>query len=311
MLATSTATTRPSSSTGAAQAWACCTSCCSSTAWLATSAAAWMAGEAFSAQDVSAATHQRGCWPCTRNSSRLNGRPAAGASSRAQAALRLIHSCAAERAWPCDATWPSKSSNRAARWLRAMRGADSANCSQPSASNTSCTVRSLCGGASATPTVPSWPSGSCSGVTINRSAPGCPSTLATWASGAAPLCWSGLRKANQRCARSGKDAGKSSWNCGSAACNATARQATPAPPRRARQASTASTKPAAGWLAGGLSAGAGPAAASGSSPRSDGKALIADRRVAGCDRVGAKASPGSARRPAGRRRHRSAGRQMI
>ena len=267
-----------------------------------------MAGEAFSAQEVSAATHQRGCRPCTRNSSRLKGRPGAGASSRAQAALRLIHSCAADRAWPWDATWPSRPSKRAARWLRAMRGADSANCSQPSANNTSCTVRSLCGGASATPTVPNCPSGSCSGLRTSRSAPGWPSTLAT---GATPLGWSRLRKANQRCARSGKDAGKSSWNCGSAACSATARQATPAPARRARQVSSASTKPGAGSAAGGLSKGTGPAGGAGSSPRSDGKALIAAHHGLGCGPGRATAARGSARHQAGPHRRPSTGRQRT
>ena len=253
--ATSTATVSPSPCTGSAHHGGCRTSCISTIARAATSAASCSAGAAFSAQAVSAVTHQRGRWRRTSNSVSVKPAPRSGASARAQAAVRLIHSCAAARALSWEATWPSSSSRCAARWLCARLAADSASCSQPSDSSTHWIVRSLCGGASAAPTTAAAPLGSCSVVAISRSEPALASTLAR-ATG-----WSAetrARRPAQASASARSPEGKASCQCASSPCRATARQTTPAAVRRVRHASSAPTRAASGVE--GMPAGAAAAA---------------------------------------------------
>ncbi len=101
--ATSTATGSPSSMTGTAHQPARWCSCASTVARVATSEASCNATAARSAHAVSDATHQCGVWSRTSNS--VSDRPWAPSTSlRAQAAVRLIHSCAAARAPRCETT---------------------------------------------------------------------------------------------------------------------------------------------------------------------------------------------------------------
>ena len=317
--ATSTATGSPPSSKGTAKAWSRRTSSCSMAACAATSVAACTDGEAFSAQAASELTHQCGRPPRNSNSIRLNGVRGCGCSSRAQTAVRLIHSCAADRARRCDATWPCRSSRRVARCARSSCGAASANCSQPSASITCCTVRSLCGGAKATPTAPGWPSGICSAVASSRSPPGCVGR-STW--NGAPGCTS-ERCFCQRAASSGSDSGNGRQWRGSLPWRATARQATPAAASWLRQVSSASTSSGSSAFAASITASctAGAPAATESTERCSGSASppsgtgtsdgVGAVSVAGCGRLiatGPAPDRGRARVAAPAPRAREAGR---